>query len=169
MHVTKNYSTDGGDRWVIGGTLEIAADAAIVDPENKIKGADGADGADAPWVDISLPCLIIPAYVTGKPIAGSAEIDVKTYIGAVEKESTVTATSDDEGITADAGNPEDPEDAEATLLLSRTQVTWTDAITETHGMLALSIEIADGPQEPLVRYIPWIVVPTAEPEPESDG
>jgi len=159
MYVTKNYSTDGGDRWVIGGTLEITADATIVDPETKIKGADGADGtpgADAPWVEISHPCIIIPADAAGVAITGNAEINVQAYIGSVQKKATVTAAADDDGITVSSSNPE------GFPLLSQTLVSWENAVTSTNGKITLSINIADGPSS-IVRFIPWVKVPTAAP------
>lgn len=39
-HVGKNYKTDGGDRWVVGGTLEFEGDA-------KVQGFPGADNQAA--------------------------------------------------------------------------------------------------------------------------
>ena len=42
MHLTKNYNTDGGDRTVIGGTLEFESGAEV----KNFPGGDGTGTAE---------------------------------------------------------------------------------------------------------------------------
>ncbi|AYQ17355.1 hypothetical protein OIO07_07730 [Bacillus paralicheniformis] len=42
-HVTKNYNTDGGDRTVIGGVLEINGGKVIKDGQEVTLGGDGSN------------------------------------------------------------------------------------------------------------------------------
>lgn len=152
MYTTKNYSADGGDRLVIGGTLEFTEGAVVVDPSESLK---GAAGADAPWLEVSHQCIIIPADATGTAIEGSVEVQVRAYIGSTQKAAAVTPTPDDDGITTTSENPE------GTPLIAKVTVSWDETVAETNGAILLSIAIADGPDNPIVRVVPWVKVPTA--------
>lgn len=44
MHTSKNYKTDGGDKWVIGGTLEIVEGGQLIGGGAGEPGPKGADG-----------------------------------------------------------------------------------------------------------------------------
>lgn len=76
-YVTKNYSTDGGDTLVIGGTLKVEAGATV-------EGLEG-DGGAAAWADI-----------TGKPAviaAGADQAAARTAIGAGTSSLAVATTA----------------------------------------------------------------------------
>lgn len=94
-YVTKNYSTDGGDTLVIGGTLKVEAGATV-------EGLEG-DGGAAAWADI-----------TGKPAviaAGADQAAARTAIGAGTSSVVVgtgatnaAAGNHNHAVTADAGS-----------------------------------------------------------------
>lgn len=94
-YVTKNYSTDGGDTLVIGGTLKVEAGATV-------EGLEG-DGGAAAWADI-----------TGKPAviaAGADQSAARTAIGAGTSSVVVgtgatnaAAGNHNHAVTADAGS-----------------------------------------------------------------
>lgn len=76
-YITKNYSTDGGDTLVIGGTLKVEAGATV-------EGLEGGGGATA-WADI-----------TGKPAviaAGADQAAARTAIGAGTSSLAVATTA----------------------------------------------------------------------------
>lgn len=76
-YITKNYSTDGGDTLVIGGTLKVEAGATV-------EGLEGGGGATA-WADI-----------TGKPT---------TFAPAIGATATTAAAGNhNHAVTADAGS-----------------------------------------------------------------
>ncbi|MCX2696714.1 hypothetical protein [Ochrobactrum chromiisoli] len=83
-YITKNYSTDGGDTLVIGGTLKVEAGATV-------EGLEGGGGATA-WADI-----------TGKPAViavGADQAAARTAIGAGTSSLVIGTTAG----TALAGN-----------------------------------------------------------------
>jgi|GEM_PF-1650700 len=94
-YITKNYSTDGGDTLVIGGTLKVEAGATV-------EGLEGGGGATA-WADI-----------TGKPAviaAGADQAAARTAIGAGTSSVVVgtgatnaAAGNHNHAVTADAGS-----------------------------------------------------------------
>ena len=94
-YITKNYSTDGGDTLVIGGTLKVEAGATV-------EGLEGGGGATA-WADI-----------TGKPAviaAGADQAAARTAIGAGSSNlalgttaTTAAAGNHNHAVTADAGS-----------------------------------------------------------------
>jgi hypothetical protein len=77
-YITKNYSTDGGDTLVIGGTLKVEAGATV-------EGLEGSGGGSTAWADI-----------TGKPAviaAGADQAAARTAIGAGTSSLAVATTA----------------------------------------------------------------------------
>jgi len=68
MNATKNYSTDGGDRWVVGGTLEILPEAMVTGLGGRLTPA--AFQADAVTTDVSVLVMNFNALLSKLKEAG---------------------------------------------------------------------------------------------------
>ena len=179
MNTTKNYSTDGGDKAVVGGALEVESGGALAVKSGgtlevqsggtlEIKtGATvnglpaGPAGADAVWVEVDTPCVLIPCDAAGVAVAGSIQITANGYIGKTHKTTAAgTVTTGD-----DALEDEPSSTADGGYIAT---ISWTAAPTADSGVITLNLYVdgynldaaATPPTlgDPIVRTIPWCKV-----------
>lgn len=90
MHVTKNYGDQGGNRWVVGGELKLAAGAQIT--------GDGAANLAAVANGTTLGGVKAVAKGAGDTVEVKIDEDGKLYVPEYPDEYTLpNATAEDPG------------------------------------------------------------------------
>lgn len=92
MHSSKNYMADGGDKWVVGGTLEIAPGATVTGATLEEMGMASAENLGAVQVGEGLEATaqgVLSAKVgDGLEITADGEIAVTAAANQADSEAT---------------------------------------------------------------------------------
>lgn len=142
----------------VNSTLTVASGASVTGLPA------GPAGADAVWVEVDTPCVLIPCDAAGASTAGSTTITMRAYIGQAQAELQSLGVAEDPpttGITATATASSGSGGSAHWLEL---EVSWpTGTLSAEKGVVGVGLAVTGfyvaGDQNTMIfKKIPWCKV-----------